>query len=235
MTMENRYTNGEYCKRHPGWHLEDSAWKARHIHKMIERNRIAGTRIADVGCGAGGVLSELSRLMEPGVMFYGYDISRQAVDLAVKRENANICFKTEDLFSPDHANYFDLLLIIDVVEHIPDHIDFLKKCRTKADYKIFHIPIDLSVSSVLGDSFVEGFRNLGHVHNFSFQSAMACLNDAGHVVVDCFYTDVGTYYREQSPSLKNVMANMPRKILARFSVAFAAKLLGRYSIMVLTR
>ena len=64
---------------------------------------------------------------------------------------------------------------------------------------------------------------------------MACLNDAGHVVVDCFYTDVGTYYREQSPSLKNVMANMPRKILARFSVAFAAKLLGRYSIMVLTR
>ena len=50
-----------------------------------------------------------------------------------------------------------------------------------------------------------------------------------------FYTDVGTYYRDQSPNLKNIMVNMPRKILARFSVALSAKLLGRYSIMVLTR
>ncbi len=233
--MENRYTNGEYLKHHPGWHLEDSAWKARHIHNMIERSKITGNRIADLGCGAGGVLSELSRLMEPGIMYYGYDISRQAIELAGKQANVNICFKTEDLLSVNNNDYFDILLIIDVVEHIPDHIGFLKKCRTKAEHKIFHIPIDLSVSSVLRDSFVEGRRNLGHVHYFSFQSAMACLNDTGHVIVDYFYTDVGTYYRDQSPNLKNIVMNLPRKILAFFSVALAAKLLGRYSIMVLTR
>jgi SAM-dependent methyltransferase len=233
--MENIYINGEYYKRHPTWDVEDSSWKAGHIHRLIERNHISGSRIADVGCGAGGVLFELSRLMKPGIRFYGYDISPQAIELAGRQENVNICFKIEDLLSDNNNNYFDILLIIDVVEHIPDYMDFLKKCRTKANYKIFHIPLDLSVTSVLNDSFIEGRRNLGHVHYFSFQSAMACLKDTGHVIIDCVYTDVGTYYRDQVPNPKNIIANLPRRILAFFSVPLAAKLLGRYSILVLTR
>ena len=137
--MENIYTNGEYFKRHPTWDVEDSSWKARHVHHMIERNKIGGTRIADIGCGAGGVLSELSRLMDPNIRYYGFDISPQAIEIARKHSNDNICFKMEDLLSPNNDEYFDILLIMDVVEHIPDHIDFLRKSRTKALYKIFHI------------------------------------------------------------------------------------------------
>lgn len=202
---------------------------------MVERNHISISRIADIGCGAGGVLSELSRLMGPGIRYYGFDISPQAIELARKHTNDNICFKMEDLLSPDNDEYFDILLIIDVVEHIPDHIDFLRKSRTKALYKIFHIPLDLSISSLLSDSFIEGRRNLGHINCFSFKSALACLSDTGHIIMDYFYTDVGTYYREQSPNIKNRIANLPRKISAFFNVALAAKIFGRYSLMVLTR
>jgi len=232
--MENCYTNGQYFGCHPNWHIEDSAWKARNVHQIIKRNRISGVRIADLGCGAGGVLSELSRLMGPGIRYYGYDISPQATELARKQENVNICFKIEDLLSDNNDDYFDILLIIDVVEHIPDYMDFLKNCRTKANYKIFHIPLDLSAFSVLNNSIIEGRRNLGHVHYFSFQSAVACLKDTGHVIMDCFYTDVGSYYREQSPTLKNIIANLPRKMTSFFSVALASKIFGRYSIIILT-
>jgi SAM-dependent methyltransferase len=202
---------------------------------MIVRNHISISRIADIGCGAGGVLYELSRLMGPGIRYYGFDISPQAIELAGKQGIVNICFKREDLLSANNDDYFDILLIIDVVEHIPDHIDFIRKSRTKALYKIFHIPLDLSISSLLSDSFIEGRRNLGHIHCFSFKSALACLSDTGHIVMDYFYTDVGTYYREQSLTIKNRIANLPRKISAFFNVALAAKLFGRYSIMVLTR
>jgi len=104
---------------------------------MIERNHTSISRIADIGCGAGGVLSELSRLIGPGIRYYGFDISPQDIELARKHTNDNICFKMEDLLSPDNDEYFDILLIIDVVEHIPDHIDFLKKSRTKAFTKSF--------------------------------------------------------------------------------------------------
>jgi SAM-dependent methyltransferase len=232
--MENIYTNGEYFKRHPEWHAEDSYWKARQIYKIIERNKITGFRIADIGCGAGGVLFELSQLMDKEINYYGYDISRQAIDLATKHAKANLYFKSEDLLSANNYLSFDILLIIDVIEHIPDYIDFLKKCRTKANYKIYHIPLDLSVSSVLSDSFVESRRNLGHVHYFSLQSAIASLKDTGHVIIDYFFTDVGTYYIEQSPALKRTIANLPRRISAFFNISLAAKIFGRYSLMVLT-
>jgi len=233
-SLNNIYTSGEYANCHRFWHAEDSSWKARYIHQMIESNQITGTRIADIGCGAGGVLSELSHLMGRDIRYYGYDISPQAIELARKQENVNICFKIEDLLSDNNDDYFDILLIIDVVEHIPDYMDFLKKCRTKAYYKIFHIPLYLSVFSVLNNSIIEGRRNLGHVHYFSFQSAVACLKDTGHVIMDCFYTDVGSYYREQSPTLKNIIANLPRKMTSFFSVALASKIFCRYSIIILT-
>jgi SAM-dependent methyltransferase len=231
--MENIYTNGEYFKRHPTWDAEDSSWKARHIYNIIERNKITGTKMADIGCGAGGVLSELSSLMGKEIEYYGYDISPQAIELA--RMHDRLSFQTGDLLSTDNREYFDILLIIDVLEHIPDYMPFLQKCRLKASYKIYHIPLDLSVSSVLSDSFIEGRRNLGHVNYFSFQSAIACLKDTEHVIIDYFFTDVGTYYTKQSQSLKRTIANLPRQISAFFNISLAAKILGRYSIMVLTK
>lgn len=144
-------------------------------------------------------------------------------------------FKLEDLLSADNREYFDILLIIDVIEHVPDYIDFMRKCRAKADYKIYHIPLDLSVLSLLSDSFIEGRRNLGHVNYFSLRSAIACLEDTGHVILDYFLTDVGTYYVRQSPKLKRVVANLPRWIFAFFHAPLAAKIFGRYSMMALTK
>jgi SAM-dependent methyltransferase len=191
--------------------------------------------VADIGCGAGGVLSELSHLMDKEIECYGYDISPQAIKLARKNTKAGISFQVEDLLSAGNTNYFDILLIIDVLEHAPDYMDFLKKCRSKAHYKIYHIPLDLSVSSIIRDSFIEDRRNLGHVHYFSFQSAIACLKDTEHVIIDYFFTDVGTYYTKQYPTLKRAFANLPRRISAFFNISLAAKIFGRYSIMVLTK
>ena len=128
--MNNIYTSGEYRWRHQTWHAEDSAWKARHIYNIIRHNNIIGKKVAEIGCGAGGVLSGLFFLMDKEIECYGYDISPQAIELA--RRDERISFQTGDLLSADNDEYFDILLIIDVLEHIPDYMAFLQKCRRKA-------------------------------------------------------------------------------------------------------
>ncbi|HOZ62615.1 MAG TPA: methyltransferase domain-containing protein [Smithellaceae bacterium] len=219
--------------RHPNWHAEDGVWKATHIYHIISKNNIIVRKLADVGCGSGGVLTELSSLMGKEIAYYGYDISKQAIELA--RRHGDISFSTEDILSSENSEHFDILLAIDVLEHIPDYMNFLKRCRLKASYKIYHIPLDLSLFSILSDSFIDGRRKLGHVQYFSFQSAIACLKDTDHVIMDYFFTDVGTYYTKQARRLNRTIANYPRQISAFFSVPLSAKIFGRYSIMVLTK
>ncbi len=53
------YLNGEYLARNPLWHLEESAWKAAQIGRMLQKNEIFPTTVCDVGCGAGEVLRQL--------------------------------------------------------------------------------------------------------------------------------------------------------------------------------
>ena len=102
------------------------------------------------------------------------------------------------------------LLVIDVFEHIPDCMGFVEKCRAKADYKIFHIHLDIHVSSVLRNAFIGGRYTLGHLHYFTADSAIATLKDTGHEIVDYFYTNAAFGLFKQHPSLKTAIANDPR-------------------------
>ena len=56
-----RYTDGSYLANNPTWHEEDSPWKAEHVRRMISKNNLALSTVSEVGCGAGGILAELSK------------------------------------------------------------------------------------------------------------------------------------------------------------------------------
>ena len=53
------YTSGEYAAKNPTYHVEDSAWKAHQILKIIQRNNLQPLSICEVGCGAGEILRQL--------------------------------------------------------------------------------------------------------------------------------------------------------------------------------
>jgi hypothetical protein len=233
--MKNIYNSGKYIQNNPSWHVEDSAWKAIHIYNIIKRNNIIPQNIAEIGCGAGMILYELLKKMERHVTFDGYEISPQAFKLTKKVRHERIAFHLEDLLSEENKTYYDLLLVIDVLEHIPDCLNFAEKCRLKAEYKVYHIPLDISVSSVFQNSFIEGRYKHGHLHYFTRESAMAVLKDTGHEIIDYFYTDVGTYYWKKYKTVKNTIENIPRWILEVFSTTLAARIFGRYSLMVLAK
>jgi SAM-dependent methyltransferase len=234
--MRSIYTNGDYLQNTQTWHSEDSPWKADQIYKIIQRNNLSLNTIAEIGCGVGLILEELSRKQYfRNMSFYGYDISPQAIELAKKRADGNVEFFCKDILSDSNSECFDVLLLIDVFEHVADYMDFLKKCKIKAEYKIFHIPLDIHVSSILRNSFMEGRYTVGHLHYFTADSAIATLKDTGYEILDYFYTNAAFGLFRQHPSFKRALANVPRYFLSRFSTPFTARMLGGYSLLVLAK
>ena len=229
--MDNIYTNQEYLFKNPTWHDEDSPWKASQIMELLGRNKINFKKVAEIGCGAGGVVKALANQLGEGRQFTGFDISPEAISLAEKYRQPGLSFSCEDMLVSSED--YDLLLVIDVIEHIPDYLGFTAKCQTKARYKIYHIPLDIHVSSVLRARFVVGRRTVGHLHYFSAESALDTLTDTGHKVIDYIYTDGGVALAKLHPSFRRTLANLPRQFVGFFSKKLSARWFGGYSLLVL--
>ena len=139
--MNKIYTEekGEYLLKNPTWHVEDSPWKAKQILKMLNRHPINPKSIAEVGCGAGEILNQLYLALPTDLTFTGFDISIDAFNFAKERENERLKFRLGD-FSETREK-FDLLLAMDVFEHVDDYMGFLRSCKRRSKYTIFHIPL----------------------------------------------------------------------------------------------
>lgn len=224
-------TNGEYLKNNPNWHVEDSPWKANHIKKMMNLNNLNPYSIAEIGCGAGEILNQLHGSSSNTTFFTGFDISSDAIAKANSRAKERLTFKHEDLTKTN--NTFDLLLMIDVFEHVDDYIGFLKLCKDKSKHTIFHIPLDISINGILRNKLIHGRNTVGHLHYFTKETALATLRDAGYEIVDSYYT-AGSIELPRK-TLKSKIAVLPRKLIYKLNKDLAAKIFGGFSLMVLTK
>ncbi|HEX8255651.1 MAG TPA: class I SAM-dependent methyltransferase [Thermoanaerobaculia bacterium] len=231
--MPDIYTDGTYLANNPGWHEEDAAWKATRIVDILRRNNVQARTIAEVGCGSGAVLEAVSRTLGATAQCVGYDISPQAAAIAGKRTAQNLSFVHGDLLTADVAP-FDVLLAIDVIEHVDDCLGFVRKLKARAREKVFHIPLDLSVQSVLRASpIMQTRREVGHIHYFTKETALATLTDAGLEIVDWFYTSGAIDL--PAKALRGRLAKLPRAAAFRVAPDLAARVLGGFSVMVLAR
>ena len=231
--MTQIYEDGTYLENNPGWHEEDSPWKARQIRKIIERNLLKPSSVCDVGCGAGEIVNQLSMSYGKNVRFYGYEISPQAFVLCSKKSKPNLIFKLSDLLQESDA-HFDIVMAIDVFEHVEDYFGFLRKLKEKAEYKIFHIPLDLSLQTVFRSSpILKTRKSVGHIHYFTKETALETLKDAGYLIVDYFYT--GGSLELPNRGWKTSLLRIPRKLAFSLNEDLAVRLLGGYSLMVLAK
>lgn len=231
--MTKIYKDGTYLKNNPSWHEQDSPWKALQIRNIIERNSLDPVSICDVGCGAGEVLSQLSMHYNGSMKLFGYEISPQAFSLCSKKSKANLIFKLSDILEDDSA-YFSIIMAIDVFEHITDYFGFLKKLKEKAEYKIFHIPLDLSVQTILRSTPIINKRKyIGHLHYFTKETALETLKDTGYEIVDYLYTSGSMDIPNRGWRVG--LLNIPRRIVSSINKDLAVRLLGGYSLLVLAR
>ena len=230
--MAQIYDDGTYLDNNPTWHEEDSPWKAEWIKTIIENNKLDPQRICEIGCGAGEILKLLSDSYSDKE-FFGYEISPQAYEIARTKEKENLSFKLQDLLE-DNQETFDIAMAIDVFEHVEDYFGFLRKLKEKAEYKIYHIPLDLSVQNVLrSHPIIDGRKTVGHIHYFTKETALESLKDTGHEIIDYFYTPGTLVLPNQS--WKSKLAKLPRKLAFAINQDLAVRVLGGYSLLVLTK
>jgi 2-polyprenyl-3-methyl-5-hydroxy-6-metoxy-1,4-benzoquinol methylase len=224
------YRDGTYGRKHPMWHEEDASYKAKDILALLAKRRLRLETICEVGCGAGGILEVLAREF-PSARCTGYDISEQALALCRPKEKANLHFLPGSLPQPDAR--FDLVLAIDVLEHVEDYIGFLKELRPKAAHTVFRVPLNLSVQSVLLRSrpILRAREVYGHLHYFTRETALATLRDAGYRTLDSFLTFSPISIDALGP--RRALLKSLKRACFCISPGSVARVLDGFSLMVL--
>jgi len=230
MSYADIYQNGHYLEANPTWHVEESPFKAKYIMNLLERNHLAPRVICEAGCGAGEVLKQLQSRMSKECEFWGYEISPQAYNMSRSRENEHLHFKLADITKEDGVRA-DLLLVLDVIEHIEDYFSFLRDIRRRANYKVFHIPLDLSVQAVARkNGMMKRRMDHAHIHYFTKELALQVLVDTGYELVDYFFAPRSN---EIGPQFIQKVFRIPRAVLFAMNKDFAVRVLGGYSLFVL--
>ena len=105
---------------------------------------------------------------------------------------------------------------------------FLRELRSKGTQKIFRIPLNISVQSVLCKSrpILATRERFGHLHYFTKETALATLRDTGYRVLDSFHSYVPIsaervgWRRALLQSLKKVCFSVYPEWLARMLDGF---------------
>jgi cyclopropane fatty-acyl-phospholipid synthase-like methyltransferase len=232
--VKQLYENGTYAELNPTYHEPDAPWKAQHIAAAIRRNNLPCHSICEVGCGTGEIVLNLSKAF-PGSTFSGYEISKHAYERAKLKETSNVRYKFGDILATaNDVAPFDVLILADVIEHVEDYISFVKQIKERAKYKIFHVPLDLSVQSLLRSTPITGQRaSVGHIHYFYKETALATLRDCGYTIIDHHYTASRLELPNQTFSSR--LMRLPRSLAFSIDQDLAVRVLGGYSLLVVAQ
>ena len=231
-SFEARYQTGEYLQRSGDWHEQDAVWKATHVLDLLREAGIGGHRIADIGCGTGGVLVQLQPMLPRGTELTGFEIAEPAFRIAEHRGNAHLRFVNGSAGDWE-GDPFDVALALDVFEHVPDYLGFLASMRSIAKTFVFHIPLDISLRSILTELPMHRRRTVGHLHYFTASTARATLEESGFRIL----TDKYTHAVLQPPpsSWKWRLRLLPDRMMFRFNEGLCATMLGGCSLLVLAQ
>lgn len=247
MVVTDFYTGEQYQKNNPGWHLDAAPWKTVGILKMLQRNQLHPQTICDVGCGVGEVLRLLQQHFPAGI-YLGYDIAPYAIEQAKLRENEQLHFHCGD-FLQEEKGHFDLLLMIGVLEHFEDIFQVLRDIKERSEYKMFLLPLDLSMTAVLRNRVIDFRHEAGHLHFFTKDIALDIFKDLGYEVVDAFYVlpplDTTSWDEVKGQPLRLLrklakitllgLQRLPARLLYTIHHDFAARAFSGWRLMVLVK
>lgn len=233
MKVRDRYVNGEYINQNTDWHNSDAPYKAGKIIEILKQTGHLSdiSSVCDVGCGTGSILENLmSAFSSSDVRFVGYEPSPQAFDIAagLRAESPIEILQGDNTTLPDG---WDLLLAIDVFEHVEDYFGFLRSLHGKSKLYAFHIPLDMTLNAVLrSQRLLKTRAELGHLHYFQWDTALATVTECGYTIDAVLPTAIAA---DQSESVGWRIAGPLQKLGMTVSPKVVSRILGGVSLMVL--
>ncbi len=228
--VENRYRDGTYLSHNPDWDRQECLWKARFVRNILDEFKIEPRSVCEVGCGTGDVLVHLKKFY-PRCEYTGYDISPQVEQFWEEHKVEGVYFHCGD-FLTLNEQFYDCILLLDVIEHLSNPFNFLYAIQEMAKYFVFHFPLDLSAFTVLREKPLLNARlKVGHLHFFTKELALTILRDAGFHIMRYRYTNA--YRKGSSRSLKTRIAALPRRLVYFIDKDFGVRLLGGETLVVL--
>lgn len=227
---ESRYLTSDYLAHNPTWDREDSPWKAQLVHDTLQAHEIVPVSLCEVGCGAGGVLAAL-RGLYPRCKLSGYDIAPDATGFWQQYVKSDIEFRVGDFLEINKQTY-EVLLLLDVIEHLENPFGFLERLHGAATYFLLIIPLDLSALNVLREKpLLNQRRNVGHIHYFTKDLALSLLRECGYEIISWHYS--GAAFHSPQRTWRTRLASFPRRIAYFLGKDWGVRALGGETLIVL--
>jgi 2-polyprenyl-6-hydroxyphenyl methylase/3-demethylubiquinone-9 3-methyltransferase len=121
------------------WWLKNGKFKILHdiqpirikyIQNVINKQRLDKMKILDLGCGGGLISEGLSKI---GANVTGIDFVKENINIAKihsRKSNLKINYKTLDFENEKISSKFDIIIIFEVLEHLSDWKDFIRKIQS---------------------------------------------------------------------------------------------------------
>jgi len=178
--------------------------------------------VLDVGCGSGENLAGLAMAM-PQLALSGADVSPEALALAARRV-PGAKLQCLDAQKESLAEQFDLVMAIQVIEHLADDVSALRSMGKMAKQWVL-------VTTMRG-RMRKSERLIGHLRNYSNPELRAKAASAGLEVVDIF----GWGFPFYSPLYRTIIewlpGGPPQGAIGAKQQAFANLLYRLYSLNI---
>ena len=141
----------------------------RHLADPLIRN---AARVAEIGCGNGLVQRQIED--HYGIEVTGFDLNELALQMNVSHQSQLYCYDIHQR-SPEFRARFDVLLLLDVLEHIDDEAAFLQSTRhhmTDSGLLIIDVPAHQTFYSKYDEE-------VGHIRRYSIVQLAATLERSG--------------------------------------------------------
>lgn len=149
---------------------------SRNLQNLLAQliNKIDFQTVVEVGCGQGARLGFVKK-MRPNVACSGLDISKTAIDGA-KQNYPTFVFEVLDIEQDSSKKKYDLVLCMDVLEHIKDDKRALRNIRKMAKKYLI-------VSTIQGHMRAnEGPE--GHLRNYEYSDLINKIKSSGFKIIE---------------------------------------------------
>jgi SAM-dependent methyltransferase len=161
------------------WRAIGARSKAAHVRTLLQRAALTPATIAEIGCGDGSLLAELSGLATVD----GFELSENAARFARQRRVARRVDAFDGERVPAADDEYDVAVLSHVLEHVPDPLPLLKETARVAGHVIVEVPLEDN-RSARRPAARRLSEAAGHLHAWNRADVQRLMREAGMTVRD---------------------------------------------------